>query len=344
MAARIGAELVTLDTSSTNSPLYWLTLAPRVAMKRRRLQGEIASYDMAITSMFPMNWVIESLQIPKIQVCYEPFAFFYDSRFKSSLRIHERLFFALTSVLYARFDRRSTRSIDRAVTVNETNVAKIKATYGVEARVVYAGVETSKFSKSRSHEVAALRARYSSEPLLLHSTDLSGTKGTVPLLSIFKRLLATFPRARLLITVYVQNAARLRELEQRIVKLGLDASVEILGCLPREALPLYYNAVDIVCQPSLDQPASWPLRESLMCGTSIVGGMQSEEVVEGVNGCRIDVTDVDGSVARLEELLRTYASLEPIVSGNKIKEAFSRDRSAAAFQGILYETETASVR
>jgi len=344
MAAQIGVELETLDVSSTNSPLYWLTLAPRVTMKRRQLQARIASYDVAVTSMFPMNWVIEDLPIPKIQICYEPFAFFYDSRFKSSLRIHERLFFAMAALVYARFDRRSTRAIDRTITVNETNVPKIKAAYGVDARVVYAGVDTSRFSKNRSHEVLAIRSRQSTEPLLFHSTDLSGTKGTMPFLSIFRRLLATFPKARLLITVYVQNAARLRELRQRIAKLALDESVEILGCLPREELPFYYNAVDFVCQPSLDQPASWPLRESLMCGTPIVGGMQSEEVVEGVNGCRIDVTDVDGSVARLEELFRTRVSLEPLVSGNAIKELYSRERSAAAFQAILTEAETASVR
>ena len=235
LAEQIGVPLVTLDSASTNSPWYWITLAPRVAMKRRRLRRDIGSYDIAITSMFPMNWIIERLRIPKVQICYEPFAFFYDQRFRSSLRAHERLFFAFAAKLYARFDRRSTRSIDRTITVNETNVAKIVATYGVDAHVVYAGVETSKFSKIRSDDVLAIRSHHGTHPLLFHSTDLSGTKGTIPFLSIFKRLLATFPSARLLITVYVQNAARLRELRQRIAKMDLDDSVEILGCLPEKS-------------------------------------------------------------------------------------------------------------
>jgi glycosyltransferase involved in cell wall biosynthesis len=344
IAERIGVELVTLDTSSTNSALYWLTLAPRVMLKRRRLRTRIVTYDVAITSMFPMNWLVENLPIPKIHICYEPFAFFYDARFTSSLKVHERWFFAIAARLYARFDRRSARSMNRTVTVSQTNVSKIQRSYGIDAEVIYAGVETSKFFKDRSAAITRLRESYDAEPLLFHSTDLSGTKGTVPLLSIFQRILDTFPRARLLVTVYVENAPRLQSLRERIAKLKLEASVHILGCLPREELPHYYNAVDAVCQPSLGQPASWPLRESLMCGTPIVGGIESEEVQDGVNGCRIDVTDVDGSVKRLETFFRTCGSLDPTDSGNLIRKAFSRERSARAFEDILLETRASSTR
>lgn len=74
-----------------------------------------------------------------------------------------------------------------------------------------------------------------------------------------------------------------------------------------------------------------------MCGTPIVGGLQSEEVEDGVNGYRIDVTDVGASAARLISAIRSRDSLDATTSGNAIREKFSRERCAADFDRIVRE-------
>ena len=138
-------------------------------------------------------------------------------------------------------------------------------------------------------------------PLLFHSTDLTGIKGTYPLLEVVRQLLPEFPELKLLVTVYLDLPDGIERLRKRIKEMGLEDNVEYLGCLPKEQLPLYYSAVDFVCQPSLNQPANWPLKEAMLCGTPIIGGKESEEV-DGRNGVKIDVSNTEESVSLLRDL------------------------------------------
>jgi glycosyltransferase involved in cell wall biosynthesis len=103
---------------------------------------------------------------------------------------------------------------------------------------------------------------------------------------------------------------------KHISELDLRKNVEFLGCLPKEKLPLYYSAVDFVCQPSINQPANWPLKEALLCGTPIIGGIKSEEIRDFINGCGIEVRDTDASVLKLLSLFlrRNELNLEESIA------------------------------
>lgn len=331
----LGMELVELDTRSTNSLGYWLSLPWRVARKRRQLRAMQDRFDVIVNSMFPMSWVVTGLDLPKLQVCYEPFAFFYDKPFLRNFRAEHRAFFRLAKALFAGRDRDAVRRMDSVVTINATNVPKLKQEYGVQAHVVYAGIDTELYVRSGDDDIRSLRQAHPGSPLLFHSTDLTGLKGTFPLLEAIAQLLPRWPELKLLVTVYVNDPAGIERFQQHVQELGLTAQVEYLGCLPREALPRHYSAVDFVCQPSLNQPASWPLKEALICGTPIIGGVESEEVEDGVNGARIDVRDTPATVTRLERLFAERERLDVGPSAALMHRDYSRNGCVAQLSLLI---------
>ena len=329
-------ELRQMDTVSTNSPAYWLTLASRLRRKREALEKEVSGYDLIINSMFPMNVLVEDFRKPRLQMCYEPFAFFYDPGFLRNFTLPQQCFFRLAKLVYSSSDIRATRKMDTVLTVNKTNIPKIEEVYGITPRVVYAGIDTKVYARASEAEIAAVRERHPGSPLLFHSTDLTGIKGTFPLLSVVKGLCNDFPNLKLLVTVYVNNPSGVKMLQDAILENGLSGNVEYLGCLDKGELPRYYSAVDFVCQPSVNQPANWPLKEALLCRTPIIGGKQSEEAIDFVNGISIDVNDRLGSVEKMGQLFNKRHELN--IDTTELVANYSKDNCMAGFNAIIRQT------
>lgn len=332
---KAGMKLVQLDRESTNSPAYWLTLPARIKRKRAELKKVLQDYDFIINSMFPMNWLVCDFKLPKIQICYEPFAFFYDKGFLQNFRLHHRLFFRAMKLLYAGTDKAAVEKMDQVITVNKTNIPKLFEEYGITASPVYAGIDTDMYKRAGEQEIEELRKKHPGFPLLFHSTDLTGIKGSYPLLDVIAELRNTCPEVKLLFTVYVNDPVGTEKFLKRISELNLRGNVEFLGCLPKEKLPLYYSAVDFVCQPSINQPANWPLKESLLCGTPIIAGIESEEVREFINGCRIEVRNTNAAVVKLLSLFQQRNQLNLDESIAELLKDYSRKSCVALLDRII---------
>ena len=332
---KAGMKLVQLDRESTNSPAYWLTLPSRIKRKRVELEKVLQDYDFIINSMFPMNWLVCDFKLPKIQICYEPFAFFYDKGFLQNFRLHHRLFFRAMKLLYAGTDKAAVEKMDQVITVNKTNIPKLFEEYGITASPVYAGIDTDMYKRAGEQEIEELRKKHPGFPLLFHSTDLTGIKGSYPLLDVIAELRNTCPEVKLLFTVYVNDPVGTEKFLKRISELNLRGNVEFLGCLPKEKLPLYYSAVDFVCQPSINQPANWPLKESLLCGTPIIAGIESEEVREFINGCRIEVRNTNAAVVKLLSLFQQRNQLNLDESIAELLKDYSRKSCVALLDRII---------
>lgn len=328
--------VIETDWTSTNNPFYWLTLPWRNFRKRRKLNYLEKEYDCIINSLFPMNVLVAGFRIPKVQMCYEPFAFFYDPGFLKNFTIPQQLFFRVMKVFYERSDKAAVAQMDSILTVNRTNLPKIEAIYGRTAVPVYAGIDPRVYHRASTSEITRVRERHPGNPLLFHSTDLTGIKGTYPLLETIKRLVPDVPGIKLLITVYLDLPDGIARLKKRIAEMGLEANVEYLGCLPKEELPLYYSAVDFACQPSLNQPANWPLKEAMLCGTPIIGGAESEEVNER-NGAKINVSDSEESAQILKDLFAKNRS-EFVIDVEWLKRNYSIDACLAQFNDVLEST------
>ena len=328
-----GIKLVEMDRFSTNHPLYWLTLPIRIWKKRRRFRSVEKEFDCLINSLFPMNLLVSGFRNPKVQMCYEPFAFFYDKGFMKNYTWAEQLFFRVMAVLYSRWDKVSVRSMNKVLTVNKTNLPKIKRIYGIDASPVYAGIDPEVYKRADPSEIASVREKHRGEPLLFHSTDLTGIKGTYPLLEVIAEVSKQFPGIKVLVTIYVDLPAGIQRFRERVKELGLEMNVDYLGCLDKKELPLYYSSVDFVCQPSINQPANWPLKEAQLCGTPIIGGKESEEA-DGENGIKVDITDIKGASDALGALFQRDRTSFTIDSEG-LKRNYSLQSCVSQFNEII---------
>jgi glycosyltransferase involved in cell wall biosynthesis len=328
-----GITVIITDHTSTNNPLYWLTLPARNRLKQTKLAYIDKEFDCIVNTLFPMNMLVSKFKLPKVQMCYEPFAFFYDPDFLKHFTLPQQIFFRLMKALYERSDKTAVAMMEQLLTVNKTNLSKIERIYCRKATPVYAGIDPNVYKRAAPDAIELIRKKHPGQPLLFHSTDLTGIKGTYPLLEIIKRILPTYPTIKLLITVYIDRQDGINRLKKRIKVLGLDLNVAYLGCLPREQLPIYYSAVDFVCQPSLNQPANWPLKEAMLCETPIIGGSESEEV-DDRNGVKIDVCAIDQSVKLLDKLFaRDRASF--FVDTEILTQQYSIEACLTQFNDVL---------
>ena len=326
-----------MDSISTNHWFYWLTLPLRNRRKRKMLKYLELEFDLIVNTLFPMDLIVADLKIHKIFMCYEPYAFFYDSSFLKNFTIPQQLFFKLMRLLFENSDKMAVEKMDEILTINKTNIPKIRAVYKRDAIAVYAGIDSKVYFRSSTENIKQLRGIHTGQPLLFHSSDLTATKATYQLLEILKLLTSDFPNIKLLITVYVDLPNDINRLKSKIIDLGLEANVEYLGCLPKESLPLYYSSVDFVCQPSINQPASWPLKESLLCGTPIIGGWQSEEIDEH-NGVKINAFNIEESRMKLIDLFAKKAS-DFSIDAEELKKSFSIDACLNQFNKIVINYE-----
>lgn len=334
-ANELGIGLVELDTSSTNSLAFWLKLPFVLKRKRRRLLGLLPKGCVIVNSMFPMNVLVANLPFPRVQMCYEPFAFFYDKGFLRNFGPHHRVFFALMKLLYSRVDKNAVQQMDMLLTVNETNIGKFENVYGRTPVVHYPGIDTHKYKKAAQKEISTFRKLKTGSPLIFHSTDLTGIKGSYYLLEVIKKLREKYPQIKLLFSIYVNDPAGIEKFLQRIKELDLESNVEYLGCLPKDELPLYYSAVDYVCQPSINQPSSWPLKEALLCETPIIAGVESEEVREFKNGCRVDIKSINKSANTIEQLINSKESLDLSKFGSDFMQSYSIDNSLPKLNALV---------
>lgn len=327
--------LVELDRSSTNSPWYWLTLGARLRSKRPPIQALVAEADVVVSSMFPMNLLAGAAGKRHVQICFEPFAFFHDEECLAALTAPQRAFFRAMKLRWARADREAVRAADRVVTVNASNVERFRQVYGVEPAVVYLGYDSGFWRRPPADVCAAWRARWGEGPLLFHSTDLSGIKGTFELLAVVEQLARAVPSIKLLVTVYVDNPSGRAHFDAEVRERRLGRNVAVLGRVSRDELPTIYGAVDAVVQPG-NQPANGALREALLCETPIIGGPASEEVIDERNGVRIDARRAEGAAERVRWLLAHRTTLDVAGAGRSfIESRFPFARSVESLKAIL---------
>jgi glycosyltransferase involved in cell wall biosynthesis len=77
--------------------------------------------------------------------------------------------------------------------------------------------------------------------------------------------------------------------------------VDLVGSVPHARMPVWYQAADVVCQPSLVEPFGLATLEAMACGRSVVGttvGGQPEFVPAGA-GVLVDPQDDDALVSAL---------------------------------------------
>lgn len=204
--------------------------------------------------------------------------------------------------------RRAIRRADGLITVSAALSERLLALGADPARVrvLRNGVDLRHFHLM---DRAAVRARLGIEGRVLLSVG-NLVPGKAHDLAI--RAMTELPGMTLLIAGRGPEEERLRAL---ISSLGLDDRVRLLGLVPHDELPEYYNAADILVHASEREGMANVLLESLACGTPIVGspipGM--DEVVDPPeSGILMERRTPDALAAAVQALIARMPAREDV--------------------------------
>jgi glycosyltransferase involved in cell wall biosynthesis len=314
MYQEIGVELVIWNTPTSTSPLYWLTLPWQLRSHRQRLQKLLLNrkllpqHTTLVSSMFPMNTVTERFwPFRRVQLCYEPFAFFHDSQFIAAFPFWKHVAIQVLARHLAPLDIAATRAQERVLTLNSVTAETIAEVYGVSAVKVYAGVDATRFRPYVSHSLAK---QYKNIPVSIHSTDFSPVKGTDRVIKAFALVSKKVKTAQLLITSTIANATAQQKLQDLADSLGVGKQVKFLGFVSLEELPQYYSLSRVLVQGSNSSRSgttsmALPVKEALCCGTpAIRPDVGGEDVVDGVSGYLVDPEDTEKLAEKMGHLLQ----------------------------------------
>ena len=168
---------------------------------------------------------------------------------------------------------------------------RIRAIYGVEARVCYPPVDTESFTLLDEETVKERRADLGS-PLILSTGRIVAVKRWEWLLEIMSHVVKDFPSAMLAITgdASKENANYIMKLLMLARKLKIEKNVRFLGFKTQKELVELYNAADVYVYSVPNEDFGLGPVEAMACGTpSIVwddGSGPCETVIDGETGFR----------------------------------------------------------
>ncbi len=170
--------------------------------------------------------------------------------------------------------------------------AMLEVDQGVrDIRVIGNGVDPSRFFPVDPQEARHALGIPSKSLVALCVAALLPLKRQDAVIRAVHRLLPQFPDLQLYL---VGQGAWGRELEELATKLGVQASVHLVGPCPNESLRFWYSAADVSVLASSRE--GWPnvLLESLACGTPVVAtrvGGNSEVISSSALGVLVDQSD-----------------------------------------------------
>lgn len=308
-----------LGTASTNNIFYWLFLPFFIVRNFYRLKKYLRQQDIIITSMFPMNVIAMLLKNQSIQLCYEPFAFFYDKNFINGFTFFQKIFIYLAKFSYSPIDKLATSKAKIVLTLSDFNRDWIKRVYHVNSEVVYEGVDTNFFKKRHDKQ---LEKKYKAYKIVFHSTDFTRIKGTEYLFKAMHNIGKNVPNIKLLITNTIQNDLAKRELLEFAREKGFDESVEFLGFLPYKMLPSYLSLANVVVQPSVGQSMNLTVKEAMSCGTPVITSIEGkEQFSNGTAGFHVNPKNVSELSSKVLMIIKDNKfSKKMSLNGRKIIE------------------------
>jgi glycosyltransferase involved in cell wall biosynthesis len=217
-------------------------------------------------------------------------------RFPHLFRPANRLYLSIMTRLSARRARRLIAVSEHAASesVDLLGVPRDKVT------VVYHGVDAA-FRPLPAAEVAAFRERRGlPERFLLFVGTLEPRKNLRRLIKAFARIHDGRDRLAL-----VGGKGWLYDdLFADVEELGLGEAVLFPGYVPKEELPLWYNAATAFVYPSLYEGFGMPVTEAQACGTPVLtSNTSSLPEAAGEEALLVDPHDVESIAAGLKRLL-----------------------------------------
>jgi glycosyltransferase involved in cell wall biosynthesis len=175
---------------------------------------------------------------------------------------------------------------------------RIRAIYGISAKVCYPPVDTEAFRILDEKSVRELHSGFG-RPLILSTGRIVAVKRWEWLLEIMSHIVEEFPSATLAITgeISKENTAYIRKLLKLRKELRIQKNVKFLGFKSQKELVELYNASDVYVYSVPREDFGLGPVEAMACGTPSVvwndGGGPCETVIDGKTGFRAKPYDVN---------------------------------------------------
>ena len=233
----------------------------------------------------------------------------------------KKIFFHLEKLGYGR--------ADRIVCVSPSTRKVLVEKYHVEERacsVVANGVDGTRFFDSHSERI---------RKSLLFIGRLEARKGIDFLMKAMPLVKARCPEARL----FIVGEGNLRAwVERTIREQGLQGNVTMLGVLPDELVPRWYNRVEVVVVPSIFEGFGLNAAEAMACGTPVIAtdvdGLR-DVVDHNVNGRLVEYGNVHELSEALAFLLQNEQERRRLAENGVLKAAQAFEWERAARQTAL---------
>jgi glycosyltransferase involved in cell wall biosynthesis len=192
-----------------------------------------------------------------------------------------------------------------AITTNAHDLArKAQALCGREATVIPNGIDAAHFTAAPRDERLAHSLGVHALPIIAFVGEARAKKGLAPLLVAFRELARQRPCALLLIGGVREgdDAAMVKVFQ----KQNPDARLVVVPYVSTEALPAYYNLLDVCVLPALRDGLPNALLEAMACERAIVatpvGGIP-DAITNEVNGLLVPGGDATALAAAIHALL-----------------------------------------
>ena len=223
--------------------------------------------------------------------------------------------------------RRSCRQAQRIITISQSSRQDVHHFFGVplaQIDVVMPGVEPVYRPLSKA-EVDAFKASQGLDRFMLHVGTLQPRKNIPVLLEALARL----DDSAVKLVLVGGKGWLYDEIFQQVQAMGLTDRVIFTGYVPDDALPLWYNAAELLLFPSVYEGFGLPMVEAMACGTPVIAS-NSSSIPEAVGeaGLLFAPNDVETLVNHVTAVL-TNATLRNklIKQGLHHAQTFSWERA-----------------
>ena len=172
---------------------------------------------------------------------------------------------------------------------------------GIDPAKIHAvpnGVDSTMFTPTGTRE-----PRPDGRKIVLFAGHLAKIKGPDLLLSAWRRLLdmqaqrqGESRQEEGLKLLIIGNGRMKRQLERNAHRLGIHASIALLGTRRHDEMPRWMRSVDCLCLPSRSEGMPNVVLEALACGTPVVAGDVGEVpllIKNGINGYVVPLREPD---------------------------------------------------
>ena len=241
------------------APVGWDTTSPlkRIVWEQTIQPIRLRGGDL----LHSMTFVSPLIQpIPSVVTVYDLSFVHYPQVLSASRRLYLRMFTAL-----------SCKRAERVITISESTARDVATTFGISPEkidVAPCGYDSARFYPIDKHIIADFKTQKGlPDRFWLFIGTLEPRKNLTTLLDAY----AMLPKNKRLPLLLGGGKGWLYEdIFERITRYGLQDDVRLLGFLPADELPLWYNSAEAFLYPSIFEGFGLPVLEAMACGVPVV--------------------------------------------------------------------------